>query len=69
MNRHALLLEELPMDPVALPAHSSAPWPGLVPVSSVDDLHDADLDLLLADRLAESALALRAAIESIAQRL
>lgn len=69
MNRHALLLEELPMDPVALPAHPSGPWPELVPVSSVDDLHDADLDLLLADRLAESALALRAAIESIAQRL
>ena len=27
----------------------------------IDDLHDADLDLLLADRLAESAGALRAA--------
>ncbi|MCA0146895.1 hypothetical protein [Blastococcus sp. LR1] len=28
----------------------------------IDDLHDADLDLILADRLAESAVALRAAV-------
>ena len=28
----------------------------------IDDLHDADLDLVLADRLAESAGALRAAV-------
>jgi hypothetical protein len=32
-----------------------------VPLWTVDDLHDADLDLVLADRLAESAVALRAA--------
>ncbi|RZU32280.1 hypothetical protein [Blastococcus saxobsidens] len=30
----------------------------------IDDLHDADLDLVLADRLAESAGALRAAVEA-----
>ncbi|SDE65022.1 hypothetical protein SAMN05660485_01417 [Blastococcus fimeti] len=53
---------------VASPARSSAAE-GLVPLSSVDDLHDADLDLLLADRLAESADALRAVVASIAQRL
>jgi hypothetical protein len=41
----------------------------LVPMSSIDDLHDADLDLVLADRLAESALALRAAVASMASRL
>ena len=34
---------------------------GFVPLWTIDDLHDADLDLLLADRLAESAVALRAA--------
>ncbi|RBY97845.1 hypothetical protein DQ237_02760 [Blastococcus sp. TF02-8] len=28
----------------------------------IEDLHDADLDLLMADRLAESAVALRAAV-------
>ncbi|TFV53166.1 hypothetical protein [Blastococcus sp. TF02A-35] len=32
-----------------------------VPLREIDDLLDADLDLLLADRLAESAVALRAA--------
>lgn len=57
------------MDPVAPPAHPYDQWPGLVPLSSVDDLHDADLDLLLADRLAESANALRAAVAAIALRL
>ena len=41
----------------------------LVPLSSIDDLHDADLDLVLADRLAESAVALRAAMASMAGRL
>ncbi|SOC50091.1 hypothetical protein SAMN05660748_2830 [Blastococcus aggregatus] len=53
---------------VAPPAHPSVAE-GLVPLSCVDDLHDADLDLLLADRLAESAVALRAVVNSIAQRL
>ena len=33
-----------------------------VPLRDIDDLHDADLDLVLADRLAESAVALRAAV-------
>jgi hypothetical protein len=42
---------------------------GLVPMSSVEDLHDADLDLLLADRLAESADALRAVVARIARFL
>ena len=32
----------------------------LLPLWTVEDLHDADLDLVLADRLAESAAALRA---------
>lgn len=36
---------------------------GLVPLRTVDDLHDADLDLLLADRLADAAAALRAAAD------
>lgn len=54
---------------VASPARSSAGEQGLVPLSSVDDLHNADLDLLLADRLAESADALRAVVASIADRL
>lgn len=58
------------MHPVtARPAQPSDRMRGLVPLSSVDDLHDADLDLLLADRLAESAVALRAAVACIAQRL
>lgn len=52
----------------APPARFSVPWEGLVPLRSIDDLHDADLDLLLADRLAESAVALRAVVASIAQR-
>ncbi|WP_113684634.1 hypothetical protein [Blastococcus atacamensis] len=50
--------------PTAAP---SAPVPlardgQLVPLRDVDDLHDADLDLVLADRLAESAVVLRAAV-------
>ncbi len=54
------------MHPLAAPhTHPAAPGPGLLPMWSVDDLHDADLDLLLADRLAESALALRAAVARI----
>ena len=40
---------------------------GLVPLWTIDDLHDADLDLVLADRLAESAVALRAAA-AVAER-
>ena len=41
----------------------------LLPLWTVDDLHDADLDLYLADRLAESAAALRDVAASIAARL
>lgn len=58
------------MQPLAAPSpHRSDRMPGLVPLSSVDDLHDADLDLLLADRLAESTHALRAVVALIAQRI
>ncbi|NEK85711.1 hypothetical protein GCU60_08035 [Blastococcus saxobsidens] len=35
---------------------------GAVFLRDIDDLHDADLDLVLADRLAESAGALRAMV-------
>jgi hypothetical protein len=49
------------MHPLALPSAHALDDRGLVPLSTIDDLHDADLDLLLADRLAESAAALRAA--------
>ena len=41
----------------------------LLPLWTVDDLHDADLDLYLADRLAESAAALRAVAATIASRM
>jgi hypothetical protein len=41
----------------------------LLPVWTIDDLHDADLDLYLADRLAESADDLRAGSASIASRM
>ena len=41
----------------------------LLPLWTVDDLHDADLDLHLADRLAESAASLRDVAASIAARL
>lgn len=51
------------------PARPSERAPQLLPLASIDDLHDADLDLLLADRLAESADALRAAVASLAGRL
>ncbi|RBY86730.1 hypothetical protein DQ244_18865 [Blastococcus sp. TBT05-19] len=34
----------------------------VVPLHDIEDLHDADLDLVLADRLAESAGALRAVV-------
>lgn len=40
----------------------------LVPLWTVDDLHDADLDLLLADRLSETA-ALRAVVAPDAPRM
>jgi len=50
------------MHPLAAsPARPPVDGRDLVPLWTVDDLHDADLDLLLADRLAESAVALRAA--------
>ena len=41
----------------------------LRPLWTVDDLHDADLDLYVADRLAESAAALRDVAASISARL
>ena len=50
----------------ALPFHDER---GLEPLWTVDDLHDADLDLFLADRLAESAAALRAVVASISSRM
>lgn len=57
------------MPPLAAPPARSSAAEGLVPLSTVDDLHDADLDLLLAERLAESADALRAVVAAIAGRL
>ncbi|MBJ7452902.1 MAG: hypothetical protein JHC71_12585 [Blastococcus sp.] len=56
------------------PLAASSPRPSdsdcdLVPLWTVDDLHDADLDLYVADRLAESAAALRNIGGSIASRL
>ncbi|MGY1718793.1 MULTISPECIES: hypothetical protein [unclassified Blastococcus] len=48
---------------VASPVSSRVAAPsGAVFLRDVEDLHDADLDLVLADRLAESADALRAAV-------
>jgi hypothetical protein len=41
----------------------------LLPLWTVDDLHDADLDLYVADRLAESTASLRNVAASIASRL
>ena len=43
------------------PVHLATQDGRAVPLRDIDDLHDADLDLLLADRLADSAVALRAA--------
>ncbi|MGY1754768.1 hypothetical protein [Blastococcus sp. SYSU D01042] len=57
------------MRPPAPPARPSDRMPHLVPLASIDDLHDADLDLLLADRLAESAVELRAVVASLAGRM
>ncbi len=58
------------MHPLAAsPARPSDTDCHLLPVWTVDDLHDADLDLYLADRLAESADALRAIAASIASRM
>jgi hypothetical protein len=58
------------MHPLAAsPARPSDTDCHLLPVWTVDDLHDADLDLHLADRLAESADALRAIATSIASRM
>jgi hypothetical protein len=53
----------------ASPARPSDTDCDLVPLWTVDDLHDADLDLYLADRLAESADALRGIAASIASRM
>jgi hypothetical protein len=58
------------MHPLAAsPARPSDSDCDLVPLWTVDDLHDADLDLYVADRLAESAAALRNIGGSIASRL
>ncbi len=54
---------------VAFPARPSDTDGDLVPLWTADDLHDADLDLFLADRLAESAAALRAVVASIGSRM
>lgn len=55
------------MPPHAAPSALAPDDSELVPLWTIDDLHDADLDLLLADRLAESAVALRAAA-AVAER-
>ncbi|MDP5182548.1 hypothetical protein QOZ88_07840 [Blastococcus sp. BMG 814] len=52
-------MQQLVAPPV--PARTAVPA-GAVFLRDVEDLHDADLDQLLADRLAESADALRAAV-------
>ena len=58
------------MHPLAAsPARSSDTDCDLLPLWTVDDLHDADLDLYMADRLAESATALRGAAAPAASRL
>jgi hypothetical protein len=58
------------MHPLAAsPARLSDSDCDLLPLWTVDDLHDADLDLHLADRLAESAGLLRDVAASIASRL
>ena len=46
------------------PARTATQDCTVVFLRDIDDLHDADLDLVLADRLAESAGALRAAVEA-----
>jgi len=53
------------MTTAATPAaavRTATPGSDLVLLRDVEDLHEADLDLLLADRLAESADALRAVV-------
>ena len=58
------------MHPLAAsPAHPSDTDCDLLPLWTVDDLHDADLDLYVADRLAESAAVLRDIAASISSRL
>lgn len=57
------------MHPLAAsPARPSDSDCDLLPLWTVDDLHDADLDLHVADQLAESAAALRNAAASISSR-
>lgn len=46
------------------PARTAAEERTLVFLRDIEDLHDADFDLVLADRLAESAGVLRAAAEA-----
>ena len=52
----------------AFPARPSDSDCDLLPLWTVDDLHDADLDLRVADRLAESTAALRDVASSIGSR-
>jgi hypothetical protein len=57
--------QENVMQPLAAPPvhfRNAVTDGGAVFLRDIDDLHDADLDQLLADRLAESADALRAAV-------
>ena len=42
---------------VAAPAHFAADLAGAVPLLDVEDLHDADLDGVLADRLVDAGVA------------
>lgn len=57
------------MHPLAAAPTPAADARALVPLWTIDDLQDADLDLLLADRLAESAVALRAAVATVERSL
>ena len=51
------------------PVHLAAQDGDAVPLWDIDDLHDADLDLVLADRLAESTRTLAEAITGLGHRL
>ena len=53
--------------PHSAPVHLAAQDGLATFLRDIDDLHDADLDLVLADRLAESAVALRAAVAAATQ--
>jgi hypothetical protein len=68
-DRHDLEPWKSAMHPLTTSSARTDDRRDLAPLWTVDDLHDADLDLVLADRLAESAVALRAVVESFAGRL